>query len=94
MLFKENRTDFVKEISLFYIEVEGATMRSTAQNFSISKTLVSLMLNKELQKIDSVLFRKARMKTKDNLRARAHRGGLAFKLKRQRLKEEQNNGNC
>ena len=65
----------------WYIVDNNATVRKTAEVFSISKTQVHKDLTQELQKLNYPLYLEVRNILNFNIFARAYRGGMALRRK-------------
>ena len=70
----------VCELAVYMIET-GATIRSTAQKFGISKSTVHKDLQNRLPRCNPVLFEQVRKVLDKNKRERHIRGGMATKNK-------------
>ena len=68
------------ELAVYMIET-GATVRSAAQHFGISKSTVHKDLTFRLEKIDAQLFQQVRKILDLNKQERHIRGGLATRRK-------------
>ena len=71
-----------------YIAENGATVRSAAKEFGISKSTVHKDVAERLEYIIGPLFRRVRKVHDKNKEERHLRGGLATKEKYEKLKEE------
>lgn len=71
-----------------YIAENGATVRSAAKEFGISKSTVHKDVTERLEYINGPLFRRVRKVLDKNKEERHLRGGLATKEKYEKLKEE------
>lgn len=69
-----------------YVTATGATVRSAAVKFGISKSTVHKDLTQRLPRVDADLYRQAEKVLADNLRQRHLRGGMATKEKYARKK--------
>lgn len=80
-----------------YIAETGATVRSAAKKFGLSKTCVHKDVSERLKFIDKPLYEKVQSVLKNNFSQKHLRGGLATRLKYERLKSvnggEKNNKN-
>lgn len=70
----------VCELAVYMIET-GATIRSTAQKYGISKSTVHKDIQNRLPRCNPVLFEQVRKVLDKNKRERHIRGGLATKNK-------------
>ena len=70
-----------------YIVENGATVRDTAKKFGISKSAVHKDVSYKLQYIDERLYNECRRVLLTNLKERHLRGGIATKMKFEKLKE-------
>ena len=68
------------ELAVYMIET-GATVRSAAKHFGISKSTVHKDLSQRLPKINKVLYTKVRHVLDENKAQRHIRGGIATKNK-------------
>ena len=68
------------ELAVYMIET-GATVRSAAKHFGISKSTVHKDLSQRLPKINKVLYTKVRRVLDENKAQRHIRGGIATKNK-------------
>ena len=68
------------ELAVYMIET-GATVRSTAQHFGISKSTVHKDLSQRLPQYNIILYNQVRHVLDENKAQRHIRGGLATKLK-------------
>ena len=71
-----------------YISKTGATVRKTAKVFHLGKSTVHKDVTVTLKKIDFSLYLRVKRALDKNLKERHIRGGLATKLKYQRLKDK------
>ena len=62
-----------------FIAETGATVRSAAKAFGLSKSCVHKDVTEKLERIDADLFKKVRSVLDKNLKERHIRGGLATK---------------
>ncbi|MBQ7858188.1 MAG: sporulation transcriptional regulator SpoIIID [Oscillospiraceae bacterium] len=69
-----------RELAVYIIE-NGATVRSAASHFGISKSTVHKDLQQRLPKCDRILFQQVRQVLEQNKRERHIRGGLATRYK-------------
>lgn len=69
-----------RELAVYIIE-NGATVRSAASHFGISKSTVHKDLQQRLPKCDRILFQQVRQVLEQNKRERHIRGGLATRHK-------------
>ena len=76
-----------KEFAAYIIE-NGATVRSTASRFNISKSTVHKDVSYRLRQIDAELYRQVKEVLAKNLEERHIRGGIATKNKYERLKNK------
>ena len=72
-----------------YIIENGATVRSTANKFGVSKSTVHKDVSERLAHISPALFAEAKSVLEQNKRERHLRGGEATKQKYERSREEQ-----
>ena len=72
------------ELAVYMIET-GATVRSTAKKFGISKSTVHKDLQNRLPKANSILYAQVRAVLETNKQERHIRGGMATKRKYQQL---------
>lgn len=70
-----------------YLAETGATVRKAASIFHLGKSTVHKDVTVMLKKIDFSLYLKVKKVLEKNLKERHVRGGLATKLKYQRLKK-------
>ena len=77
---KEDIEKRAKELAVYMIET-GATVRSAARHFGISKSTVHKDLTQRLVKIDSSLFCRVREVLDLNKQQRHIRGGMATRRK-------------
>ncbi len=77
---KDNLDQRAYEWALYMIET-GATVRSTALHFSISKSTVHKTLTQRLPNCDQALYRQVRLVLDKNKAERHLRGGLATREK-------------
>lgn len=70
-----------------YIKENGATVRSTASEFGISKSTVHKDITEKLKKTDKKLYCEVRRVLEKNKEERHIRGGLATKKKYKTLRE-------
>ena len=68
------------ELAVYMIEA-GATVRTTAQHFGISKSTVHKDLSQRLPQYNRILYEQVRHVLDENKAQRHIRGGLATKLK-------------
>ena len=68
------------ELAVYMIET-GATVRSTAKQFGISKSTVHKDLQNRLPRCNNVLYKQVRAVLDTNKKERHIRGGLATKRK-------------
>lgn len=73
------------ELAAYVIET-GATVRSAAKHFGISKSTVHKALTEKLRQCNDTLYQQVRLILDKNKRERHIRGGLATKLKYQKRK--------
>ena len=71
------------ELAVYVIET-GATVRSAAQHFGISKSTVHKDLTQRLRQCNPSLYAQAREVLDENKRERHIRGGMATKRKYER----------
>ena len=71
------------ELAVYMIET-GATVRSAAKHFGISKSTVHKTLTEKLQQCNYTLYLQVRQILDKNKRERHIRGGMATKLKYQK----------
>lgn len=64
-----------------YVAATGATVRSAAVKFGVSKSTVHKDLTQRLKQIDADLYKQVEQVLLNNLRQRHIRGGLATKEK-------------
>lgn len=76
-----------KKIAQYVIDTH-ATVRQTAKKFGISKSTVHKDIVERLPTINSVLATEVRKVLNDNKNERHIRGGIATKLKYQKLRNE------
>lgn len=69
-----------------YILKTGATVRSTAKKFSVSKSTVHKDVSSRLEKINPTLFKKVRKVLDENKKDRHIRGGNATREKYLKMK--------
>ncbi len=69
-----------------YIIETGATVRAAAKVFKISKSTVHKDVAQRLKKIDPILYRQAKQVLDTNKAQRHIRGGLATRLKYEKMK--------
>lgn len=69
-----------------YIIEKGATVRSAAKEFGVSKSTVHKDVSERLRRINPDLFREVREVLEKNKRERHIRGGIATKEKYARMK--------
>lgn len=69
-----------RELAVYIIE-NGATVRSAASHFGISKSTVHKDLQQRLPKCDRILFQQVRQVLEQNKQERHIRGGLATRYK-------------
>lgn len=70
-----------------YIVKNRATVRMTAEIFSVSKSTVHIDVTKRLKNIDSSLYMKVKEILEDNKAQRHIRGGIATREKYKNMKE-------
>ena len=70
----------VCELAVYMIET-GATVRSAARHFGISKSTVHKDLTQRLQQYNQILYRQVRQVLEENKAQRHIRGGMATKEK-------------
>ena len=73
------------ELAVYIIET-GATVRTAARHFGISKSTVHKDLSQRLQRCNRELYRQVRQVLDENKAQRHIRGGMATKLKYQKNK--------
>ena len=73
------------ELAVYMIET-GATVRTTAQHFGISKSTVHKDLSQRLPQYNQILYKQVRLILDENKAQRHIRGGMATKEKYQRSK--------
>ena len=73
------------ELAVSIIET-GATVRTAARHFGISKSTVHKDLSQRLQRCNRELYRQVRQVLDENKAQRHIRGGMATKLKYQKSK--------
>ena len=78
-----NPEDRACELAVYMIET-GATVRSAASHFGISKSTVHKTLTDKLQQCNYTLYVQVRQILDKNKRERHIRGGMATKLKYQK----------
>jgi putative DeoR family transcriptional regulator (stage III sporulation protein D) len=71
-----------------YIVATGATVRTTAKGFAVSKSTVHKDVTERLKKIDKNLYKKVKKVLGINLSERHVRGGEATKKKYKKLKRD------
>ncbi|MBR6917385.1 MAG: sporulation transcriptional regulator SpoIIID [Clostridia bacterium] len=71
-----------------YLTEHGSTVRETAKHFGISKSTVHKDLRERLKSIDRPLYEAASDILEKNKSERHIRGGIATKIKYDRLREE------
>lgn len=64
-----------------YIAATGATVRSAAAEFSMSKSSIHKDMTERLKSVDPILYVKVRRVLDNNLEERHIRGGMATKRK-------------
>ena len=74
------------ELAVYMIET-GATVRTAAQHFGISKSTVHKDLSQRLRRCNKQLYRKVRNVLDENKAQRHIRGGMATKEKYQQMKQ-------
>ena len=79
---KEDIEKRAKELAVYMIET-GATVRSAARHFGISKSTVHKDLTQRLAKSDRLLYAQARQILDLNKQQRHIRGGMATRKKYQ-----------
>ena len=75
------------ELAVYIIET-GATVRTAAQHFGISKSTVHKDLSQRLPQYNKLLYRQVRYVLDENKAQRHIRGGMATKQKYQKRKEQ------
>lgn len=75
-----------KELGI-YITDNGATVRTTAKFFGVSKSTVHTDVTQRLKKIDPVLWEQVRVVLDENKAQRHIRGGNATREKYKKVKE-------
>ncbi|MBR2280947.1 MAG: sporulation transcriptional regulator SpoIIID [Ruminococcus sp.] len=70
-----------------YIIEKGATVRSTAKKFGISKSTVHKDVSQRLKNVNPVLYKEVREILETNKRQRHIRGGIATKHKYELLRK-------
>ncbi len=70
-----------------YIIEKGATVRSAAKKFGISKSTVHKDVSQRLKNVNPVLYREVREILETNKRQRHIRGGIATKHKYEMLRK-------
>lgn len=75
-----------------YIVENNATVRSTAAVFGVGKSTVHKDVTVALKDLDANLYREVKKVLEKNLSERHIRGGLATKLKNERIREIKNAG--
>ena len=75
--------DRVCELAVYIIET-GATVRTAAKKFGISKSTVHKDLSQRLPQCNALLYRQVRCVLDKNKAQRHIRGGLATKMKYQK----------
>ena len=73
------------ELAVYIIE-NGATVRSAAKHFGISKSTVHKDLSQRLPQYNNILYKQVRSILEENKAQRHIRGGLATKRKFERIK--------
>ncbi len=73
-----------------YIVENNATVRSTAAVFGVGKSTVHKDVTVALKELDAGLYSEVKRVLEKNLSERHIRGGLATKLKNERLREIKN----
>lgn len=73
------------ELAVYIIET-GATVRTAARHFGISKSTVHKDLSQRLERCNRELYRQVRQVLDENKAQRHIRGGMATKLKYQKQK--------
>jgi putative DeoR family transcriptional regulator (stage III sporulation protein D) len=81
----ESIDDRAKQEAEYIIE-NSATVRATAVHFGVSKSTVHKDVTERLKLIDKKLFKDTRKVLSQNLAERHIRGGMATKLKYERIK--------
>ena len=84
---KGNMEDRAQRLALYMIE-NGATVRSAAQKFGISKSTVHKDLSERLPRFNRPLYLKARQVLEENKAQRHIRGGQATRKKYRALRGE------
>ena len=77
----------VCELAVYIIET-GATVRTAAKHFSISKSTVHKDLSQRLPHINGALYKQVRDVLEENKAQRHIRGGMATKMKYRMKKAE------
>lgn len=75
--------DRVCELAVYIIET-GATVRTAAKKFGISKSTVHKDLSQRLPQCNALLYRQVRCVLEKNKAQRHIRGGMATKMKYQK----------
>ena len=73
------------ELAVYIIE-NGATVRSAAKHFGISKSTVHKDLSQRLPQYNNILYKQVRSILEENKAQRHIRGGLATKRKFEQIK--------
>ena len=73
------------ELAVYIIE-NGATVRSAAKHFGISKSTVHKDLSQRLPQCNNILYKQVRSILEENKAQRHIRGGLATKRKFEQIK--------
>ena len=79
-MMTDTMKDRARELAVYMIET-GATVRTAAKRFGISKSTVHKDLSQRLPNYDPLLYRQVRAILDKNRRERHIRGGLATRRK-------------
>ena len=81
------------ELAVYIIET-GATVRTTAKQFGVSKSTVHKDLSQRLPRYNKLLYQQVRSVLDQNKAQRHIRGGMATKRKYQQIKTGSNSNGC
>ena len=81
------------ELAVYIIET-GATVRTTAKKFGISKSTVHKDLSQRLPRCNKLLYQQVRSVLDQNKAQRHIRGGMATKRKYLQIKTGSNSNGC
>ena len=82
----ETLEDRACELAVYMIET-GATVRSAAKHFGISKSTVHKDLQQRLPRVNPALYAQVRQVLDENKRERHIRGGMATRMKYKKAAE-------